>query len=75
MVCLTPYALDHPLEITPEQYEQLVRRVQNGWSFCDTREECLAKLYYLREGLQNGKIDNETFLEKEKMLVINWWKR
>ncbi|MBQ31375.1 MAG: hypothetical protein CL923_02275 [Deltaproteobacteria bacterium] len=75
MIQLTPHAIDHPIKVTQEEYDQLVCRTENGWSQCESREECLAKLHYLRHGLKQGKINEPTFQEREKLLVLNWWRR
>ena len=75
MIQLTPHAIDHPIKVTQEEYDQLVCRTENGWSQCESREECLAKLHYLRHGLKQGKINEPTFQEREKLLVLNLWRR
>ena len=75
MIRLTSHAIDHPIEVTQEEYDQLVRRTEKGWSQCESREECLAKLHYLRDGLKQGKIEESAFQEREKLLVLNWWCR
>jgi len=48
---------------------------ERGWSHCNSKEEFLAKLHYLRGGLTQGKINEIVFLEREKKLVINYWNR
>jgi hypothetical protein len=75
MILLTPHALDNPLEVSPEEYEKLVHIKDKGWSHCNSKEEFLAKLHYLRAGLTEGKIDEDEFIEREKKLVINYWNR
>ncbi|MBF0238844.1 MAG: hypothetical protein HQM12_14160 [SAR324 cluster bacterium] len=75
MICLTPYARDAPILISPETYQQLVLRNQKGWSFSDSAEECLAKLHYLRQGFSEGKLDKPTFEMREKKLILSWWTR
>ena len=74
MIRLTPHALDNPIEVSTEDYDQFVRRTDQGWSHCASKEEYLSKLHYLREGRKAGKIDESAFLQKEKNLVISWWK-
>ncbi|MBS1254297.1 MAG: hypothetical protein MAG581_00086 [Deltaproteobacteria bacterium] len=75
MILLTPHALENPLEVSPEEYEKLVHIKDKGWSHCNSKEEFLAKLHYLRAGLTEGKIDEDEFIEREKKLVINYWNR
>ena len=74
MINLTPHALDHPIQISSEEYDALIHRTQQGWSMSTSRNECLAKLHYLREGVRAGKIDEAAFQEREKSLVLQWWK-
>ena len=75
MICLTPYALENPVEVSQEEYDRLVQLKERGWSHCYSKEEFLAKLFYLREGLTHGKINEIEFLEREKKLVINYWNK
>ncbi|MGK5091612.1 hypothetical protein WDW89_06280 [Deltaproteobacteria bacterium TL4] len=75
MINLTPHAIDHPVQVTEEQYQELVQRTAKGWSVCDSPKECLAKLQYLREGFRTGKIDENAFRQKEETLVLNWWRQ
>ena len=75
MICLTPHALENPVEVSKEEYEKLVQMKENGWSNCNSKEELLAKLHYLRGGLTQGKINKIEFLEKEKKLVMNHWNK
>ena len=75
VICLTPHALENPVEVTEEEYEKLVHMKERGWSYCNSKEEFLAKLHYLREGLSQGKIYEIEFFEREKKLVINYWNR
>ena len=75
MICLTPNAIENPIEVSQEEYDVLVRMKENGWSQCNSKEEFLAKLHYLRGGLNRGKINEIEFLEREKKLVINYWNR
>ncbi|MBF0286290.1 MAG: hypothetical protein HQM14_00615 [SAR324 cluster bacterium] len=75
MISLTPNAVSLPIEISEDQYHQLVQQKQYGWSVCQSKNEWLAKLHYLRQGRNEGKIDEHTFREKEKNLILNWWRR
>ena len=75
MICLTPHALESPVEVSKEEYEKLIHMKDNGWSHCSSKEEFLAKLHYLRGGLTQGKINKNEFLEKEKKLVMNHWNK
>jgi len=75
LICLTPHALEKPVEVSKDKYEKLVQMKENGWSHCNSKEEFLAKLHYLRGGLTQGKINEIEFLEKEKKLVINHWNK
>lgn len=73
MISLTPHAAHFPIEIEPETYQRLVQQKRQGWSVCDSQNEWLAKLHYLRQGKKEGKIDEATFREREKALILNWW--
>ena len=75
MICLTPNSLENPVEVSQEEYDKLVQKNERGWSQCNSKEEFLVKLHYLRGGLTQGKINKIEFLEKEKKLVINYWNR
>ena len=75
VICLTPHALEKLVEVSQEEYDKLVHMKERGWSHCNSKEEFLAKLHYLRGGLSQGKINENEFLEKEKKLVINYWNK
>ena len=75
MIILTPYSRENPLKISSDEYEKLVHTNEKGWSHCDSKEECLAKLHYLRSGFSQGKISIGDFNEREKKLVIGYWNR
>ena len=75
MICLTPNALEKPLEVSQEEYDKLTQIKDSGWSHCNSKEEFLAKLHYLRDGLSKGKISEIEFLEIEKKIVINYWNK
>ncbi len=75
MIALMPHAISHPIEISEDEYAQLVRLKQYGWSVCQTEREWLVKLHYLRQGLKEGKIDETTFQQRETALVLNWLRK
>ena len=75
MISLTPYSLENPVEVSEEDYNKLVQMKEKGWSHCDSKEECLAKLHYLRSGFSQGKISIGDFNEREKKLAIGYWNR
>jgi hypothetical protein len=75
MISLTPYSRENPVEVSQAEYEKLVQMNENGWSHCDSKEECLAKLHYLREGFAQGKIVEGDFLEREEKMVVGYWNR
>ena len=54
MIILTPYSRENPLKISSDEYEKLVHTNEKGWSHCDSKEEYLAKLHYLRDGYIRG---------------------
>jgi len=66
---------EHPLLLDEAEYEALVQRKQGGWSECADETEWLAKLHYLRNGLQAGKLTAEQFEEREERLVQAWLRR
>ncbi len=61
--------------VSEDEYDQLVQKKEGGWSQCESSLEMLAKLHYLRLGFDAGKIQESDFLEREQMLVLNWWNR
>ena len=75
MISLTPYSLENPIEVSDEDYNKLVHMKKKGWSYCDSKEECLAKLHYLLFGFSQGKISIGDFNEREKKLMIAYWNR
>jgi len=75
MINLTPFSLENPVEVSKETFNLLVQMREKGWSHCDSKEECLAKLHYLRTGFSQGKITKEDFNEREKKLVVSYWNR
>ena len=75
MINLTPYSLENPVEVSQEDYHNLVQMSEKGWSHCDSKEEYLAKLHYLRTGLSQGRIATDDFDEREKKIVLNYWNR
>ena len=52
-----------------------MQKQEGGWSKSDSSLEMLAKLHYLRLGFDAGKIQEPDFIEREQMLVLNWWNR
>ena len=75
MINIANLAPDFPIEVTPEEYDELIKRKGNGWSHCKDQKEWMAKLHYLRKGFKAGKIPSQQFFAKEQDLVINWWQR
>jgi hypothetical protein len=61
-----------PLLVDEGEYERLVKRAEGGWSRCADETEWLAKLRYLREGVQAGKLTPQQFDEREYRLVQGW---
>ena len=75
MIILTPYSLENTVEVSEEEYHKLVQMKEKGWSHCDSKEECLAKLHYLRSGFSQGKIAKDDFCDREKKLIVGYWNR
>ena len=75
MVNLTPFSQENPVEVSQETFNNLVQMREKGWSHCDSKEECLAKLRYLRTGFSQGKIAKGDFNEREKKIVVSYWNR
>ena len=75
MINLTPFSLENPVEVSQETFNNLVQMREKGWSHCDSKEECLAKLHYLRTGFSQGKITKGDFNEREKKIVVSYWNR
>ena len=74
-VNLRPHSTAHPLEVSGEEYERLVKRNEGGWSRCADETEWLAKLHYLRSGFDLAKLDKSEFEEREFRLVMGWLRR
>ena len=72
---LTPYSRESILEISREHYEKLVHINEKGWSNCNSKEEYMAKLHYLRIGYSQGKIAIDEFNELEKKIVVCYWNK
>ena len=75
MISLTPYSRENPVKVSLEDYEKLVHMNEKSWSHCDSKEEYLAKLHYLREGCAKGKIAESDFHEREEKMVVGYWNR
>ena len=75
MIILTPFSRENPVKVSLEDYEKLVHMNEKGWSHCDSKEEYLAKLHYLREGCAQGKIAKSDFHEREEKMVVGYWNR
>ena len=72
---LTPYSSGNCLEISKESYDKLVHINEKGRSNCNSKEELMAKLHYLRFGFYQGKIDMHEFNELEKKIVVSYWNK
>ena len=72
---LRPHSRANPLLVEEEQYEQLVRRKEGGWSRCAHDTEWLAKLHYLRTGFELDKLGKAQFEEREFRLVNGWLRK
>jgi len=75
MISLTPYSIENPVEVSEGYYNKLVQMKEKGWSHCDSKEEYLAKLHYLRLGFSQGKIAKDDFNDREKKIVVGYWNR
>jgi len=75
MINLVTLSPEHPIAIMEEEYDRMVNLKDRGWSHCESQNEWLAKLHYLRKGFKEGNISQESFQSKEAELVLNWWKR
>jgi len=67
-----PHSERGPLLVDEAEYEQLSRRTAHGWSECADEREWLVKLHFLREGYRAGKLNLESFEERELRLVEAW---
>ena len=70
-VNLRPHSL-FPLLVSCERWRELVDKAEPSWSICASKEEWLAKLLYLRDGYQKGKIEQLAFQRRELRLVSTW---
>ena len=75
MINLPPYAIQNPIQVSEEEYDQLVQKNEGGWTQSENFQEMLAKLHYLRLGFGARKIQEADFLDREQKLVLNWWNR
>ena len=41
MINLTPHSIEHPLEVSEEEYDQFVKKSANGWSHSESHLEFL----------------------------------
>ena len=74
MINLTALSPDRPLVISEAEYQRFTAKTKpNGWSHCESREEWLCKLHYLRKGFREKRLSPEDFRDKERLLVLNWW--
>ena len=62
MIDLTPYSIQHPIQVSEDEYDQLVQKKEGGWSQCESSLEMLGKLHYLRLGFDAGKIQESDFV-------------
>ena len=75
MINITHFSESHPIWVSEQKYEELIKKTKRGWSNCSDQEEWMVKLHYLRQGYKEGKIQKEDFFKRERDLVIMWWKR
>ncbi len=61
-----------PLLVTEEQYDTLKALKKGGWTQCNSQEEWMVKLHYLRSGYKEKKIEKQSFFKTERELVIKW---
>ena len=66
---------DFPIWVSRKEYDELKSDKRQGWSQCRTQKEWMVKLHYLRQGYKEGKIEKALFFQKEKELVVNWWRK
>jgi hypothetical protein len=71
-VNVRPHSERQPLLLEQAEYDRLTKRAQGGWSQCADETEWLAKLHYLRQGLEDGKLTPAQFEERETRLVTGW---
>jgi len=74
-VNLTPFSHENLIEVSRDNYYELVHNNEKGWSHCNSKIEFLAKLHYLRSGFHQDKINKDKFCELEKKLVVNYWNK
>tara|TARA_Y100001970_G_C14209739_1_gene846171 strand:+ start:832 stop:1068 length:237 start_codon:yes stop_codon:yes gene_type:complete len=72
---LTPYSTKHFLEVSQDDYDRLIQINEKGWSHSSSKEEFMAKLHYLRSGLNQGKINKDSFDELEKKIIVSFWNK
>ena len=75
MINLTRLSVDYPTWIKENEFNSHIKKNKNGWTNCETQNEWLAKLYYLRQGYKDKKISKSDFIIREKDLVIRWWQK
>jgi hypothetical protein len=72
MINVANLSAKFPLLVSEEQYEKLRLLKKRGWTQCDSQEEWMVKLHYLRKGYKEKKVDREKFFRLEHDLVIKW---
>ena len=75
MINIANLSADHPIWISPDEYEDLKIKRVKGWSNCESQKEWMVKLHYLRKGFKEGKISRDDFFMRERDLVVNWWRK
>ena len=61
--------------IEKKKYEFFKKKKSPTWVDCNSEEEWLVKLHYLRTLYKKKIISKEDFTEKEKNLILRWWKK
>jgi len=72
---LTPHAGKFSIFVEEEEYKELIGKKNPGWSETESEREFLAKLHYLRQGMEKKKANPKLILEKEEALVVKYWQK
>lgn len=72
---IAPLSKENPVLVDEEEYTKLVNKNKKNWSNCDSHIELLAKLHYLKRGLESKKITVANFDIREERLVISWLRK
>ena len=61
--------------IEKNHYDALKNKKNKSWTDCESEQEWLVKLHYLRSLKKEKKIESTKFNIYEQKLIIKWWEK